>query len=208
MRQFLQAWADKLPEQQFWSAIPRFRQRRLARLVVTNGHILDNIGRYHPGVTYAEERKLYRNLGNGKFADVTSSQDPAFRAPRVGRGLAVGDYDNDGWLDLLVSNNGENAQLFRNAGGSEPAAQKNHWLGVRLIGTKSNRDGIGSALKITAGDLVSHDQAKGGMSYCSAQDREYILGWDNTPKSTPWNHLAERRARSPQGCSGGSVRND
>jgi len=134
-------------------------------------------------------------IGNGKFADVTSSQDPAFRAPRVGRGLAVGDYDNDGWLDLLVTNNGENAQLFRNAGGSEPAAQKNHWLGVRLIGTKSNRDGIGSALKITAGDLVSHDQAKGGMSYCSRRIREYILGWDNTPKSTPWKSLG-RAART------------
>jgi len=145
-------------------------------LVVTNGHILDNIARYHSSVTYAEERKLYRNLGYGKFADVTSSQDAAFRVPRVGRGLAVGDYDNDGWLDLLVSNNGENAQLFRNAGGSEPAAQKNHWLGVRLIGAKSNRDGIGAALKITAGDFVSYDQAKGGMSYCSAQDPRIHFG--------------------------------
>jgi hypothetical protein len=145
-------------------------------LVVTNGHILDNITLYHPSVTYAEERKLYRNLGNGKFADVTSSQDTAFRAPRVGRGLAVGDYDNDGWLDLLVSNNGEDAQLFRNAGGSQPAAQKNHWLGVRLIGTKSNRDGIGAALKLTAGDFVSYDQAKGGMSYCSAQDPRIHFG--------------------------------
>jgi enediyne biosynthesis protein E4 len=145
-------------------------------LVVTNGHILDNIALYHPGVTYAEERKLYRNQGNGKFADVTSSQDAAFRAPRVGRGLAVGDYDNDGWLDLLVSNNGEDAQLFRNAGGSEPAAQKNHWLGVRLIGTKSNRDAIGAAIKVTTGDLVSYDQAKGGMSYCSAQDPRIHFG--------------------------------
>jgi len=145
-------------------------------LVVTNGHILDNIALYHPGVTYAEERKLYRNLGHGKFADVTSSLDAAFRSPRIGRGLAVGDYDNDGWPDLLVSNNGENGQLFRNAGGSEPAAQKNHWLGVRLIGTKSNRDGIGSALKLTAGDFVSYDQAKGGMSYCSGQDQRIHFG--------------------------------
>jgi enediyne biosynthesis protein E4 len=145
-------------------------------LVVTNGHILDNIALYHPGVTYAEERKLYRNLGNGKFADVTSSQDAAFRVPRVGRGLAVGDYDNDGWLDLLVSNNGEDAQLFQNTDGSEPAAKNNHWLGVRLIGTKSNRDGIGAAIKITAGDFLSYDQAKGGMSYCSAQDPRIHFG--------------------------------
>ena len=145
-------------------------------LLVTTGHILDNIAKYHPSVTYAEERKLYRNLGNGKFTDVTSSQDAAFRAPRVGRGLAIGDYDNDGWLDFLVGNNGEDAQLFLNEGGSEPAAKKNHWLGVRLIGTKSNRDGIGAALKITAGDFVSYDQAKGGMSYCSAQDPRLHFG--------------------------------
>jgi enediyne biosynthesis protein E4 len=144
-------------------------------LLVTNGHILDNIALYHPGVTYAEERKLYRNLGNGKFADVTSTQDAAFRAPRVGRGLAVGDYDNDGWLDFLVSDNGEDAQLFRNEGGS-PAAQKNHWLEVHLIGTKSNRDGIGAALKLTAGDFTSYDQAKDGMSYCSAQDPRIHFG--------------------------------
>jgi hypothetical protein len=145
-------------------------------LLVTNGHILDNIALYHPSVTYAEERKLYRNLGNGKFADVTNTQDAAFRAPRVGRGLAVGDYDNDGWLDFLISDNGEDAQLFRNEGGSESAAKKNHWLGVHLIGTKSNRDGIGAALKITAGDFVSYDQAKGGMSFCSAQDPRIHFG--------------------------------
>jgi hypothetical protein len=151
-------------------------------LLVTNGHILDNIALYHPSVTYAEERKLYRNLGNGKFADVTNTQDAAFRAPRVGRGLAVGDYDNDGWLDLLVSNNGEDAQLFRNEGGSETAAQRNHWLAVRLIGTKSNRDGIGAALKITAGDFVSYDQAKGGMSFCSAQDPRIHFGLGSRTK--------------------------
>src|SRR6266850_2529727 len=119
--------------------------------------------------------RILRTGHVGKFS-VSSSQDAAFRAPRVGRGLAVGDYDNDGWLDLLVSNNGENGQLYRNAGGSEPTAQKNHWLGVRLIGTKGNRDGIGSALKLTAGDFASYDQAKGGMSYCSAQDPRIHFG--------------------------------
>ena len=145
-------------------------------LLVTNGHILDNIALYHSSVKYAEERKLYRNAGGGKFVDATATQDAAFRAPRVGRGLAVGDYDNDGWLDFLVNNNGEDAQLFRNDGGEGPAARRNHWLGVRLIGTKSNRDGIGAKLKITAGDFVSYDQAKGGMSYCSAQDPRIYFG--------------------------------
>ena len=145
-------------------------------LLVVNGHILDNIAVYHPDVTYEEEKKLYRNMGEGRFVDATKTQGADFRARRVGRGLAVGDYDNDGWQDFLVSNNGEDAQLFHNDGASEPAAAGNHWLAVRLVGTKSNRDGNGAALKLLAGDLTSYDQAKGGMSYCSAQDPRIFFG--------------------------------
>jgi len=144
-------------------------------LLVTNGHILDNIPKYHPEVTYAEPRTLYRNLGEGKFVDITATQDAAFRAPRVGRGLAVGDYDNDGRLDFLVNNNGEMGQLFHNTT-SDPTDEKNHWLGVHLIGTRSNRDGIGARLKLTSGPWSSYDQAKGGMSYCSAQDPRIYFG--------------------------------
>ncbi len=145
-------------------------------LLVINGHILDNIALYHPDVTYAEEKRLYRNSGNGHFVDVTETQPPAFRAPRVGRGLAVGDYDNDGWQDFVVNNNGEAAQLFRNQGGNATAVSKNHWLAVHLVGTKSNRDGLGAKLKLVAGDFVTFDQAKGGMSYCSAQDPRIYFG--------------------------------
>jgi hypothetical protein len=140
-------------------------------LVLVNGHILDNIAIYHAGVTYEESKKLYRNLGGGRFVDVSSTQPEGFLAPRVGRGLAVGDYDNDGFPDLLVGNNGQEGQLFRNSG--SPAA---HWLGVRLRGVKSVRDGTGARLKLTAGPLVSHDQAKGGLSYCSAQDPRILFG--------------------------------
>jgi hypothetical protein len=145
-------------------------------LLLVNGHILDNIPLFHPEVTYEEEKTLYRNMGSGRFMDATRSEGADFRKPRVGRGLAVGDYDNDGWQDFLVSNNGEDAQLFRNEGGSSPAAKDNHWVTVRLIGTKSNRDGIGTTLKVTAGDFTSYDQAKGGMSYCSAQDPRIHFG--------------------------------
>ena len=145
-------------------------------LLVVNGHILDNIALYHPEVKYDEEKTLYHNSGQGQFVDATRTQGPDFRAPRVGRGLAVGDFDNDGWQDFLVSNNGENAQLFRNEGGSSLLARNNHWLAVKLIGEKSNRDGIGAMLKLIAGDLTSYDQAKGGMSYCSAQDPRIYFG--------------------------------
>jgi enediyne biosynthesis protein E4 len=145
-------------------------------LLVVNGHILDNIPLYHPEVKYEEDKTLYRNMGQGRFMDATKSQGADFRAPRVGRGLAVGDFDNDGWLDFLVSNNGEDAQLFRNEGRVSLLAQNNHWIAVKLIGVKSNRDGIGSLLKLVAGDLTSYDQSKGGMSYCSAQDPRIYFG--------------------------------
>jgi hypothetical protein len=193
-------------------------------LLVINGHILDNVALYHSDVKYEEEKKLYRNTGKGIFVDATKTQGADFRAPHVGRGLAVGDYDNDGYLDFLVSNNGEPAQLFHNDGGgasrqgtvstvpkspaktaasaakeapggskevpgappfasqkggsstSETAKTPNHWFAVRLIGTKSNRDAIGASLKLTAGDFVSYDQSKGGMSYCSAQDPRIYFG--------------------------------
>jgi hypothetical protein len=102
---------------------------------------------------------------------VSDGQPDSFRAPRVGRGLAIGDFDNDGFPDALVGNNGEAGQLFRNSG-----APGRHWLGVRLVGVKSVRDGTGARLKLTAGPLVSHGQAMGGLSYCSAQDPRILFG--------------------------------
>jgi hypothetical protein len=148
-------------------------------LLVVNGHILDNIALYHPEVKYQEQKKLYRNTGQATFVDATKSQPADFTAPRVGRGLAVGDYDNDGWQDFLVSNNGENAQLFRSDGASSPAAKTNHWIALHLVGTKSNRDAIGAHIKLTAGDFTSYDQTKGGMSYCSTQDPRVYFGLGN-----------------------------
>jgi hypothetical protein len=146
-------------------------------LLVVNGHIMDNIAIYHSGVSYEESKKLYRNLGAGRFEDVSATQLEAFLAPRVGRGLAVGDYDNDGFPDLLVGNNGQVGQLFRNSG-----TPGRHWLGVRLVGTRSVRDGTGARLKLTAGALVSHSQAMGGLSYCSAQDPRILFGLGSEAK--------------------------
>ncbi|HJT70621.1 MAG TPA: CRTAC1 family protein, partial [Terriglobales bacterium] len=118
-----------------------------------------------------EPKLMFRNTGRGIFENVTAQLGPDLLAPRVSRGAAVGDYNNDGNLDILVSNNGEAPQLLRNDGGNE-----HHWLEILLIGTKSNRDGVGARVKLTAGDLVSYDQRKGGMSYQSAQDPRLHFG--------------------------------
>jgi hypothetical protein len=114
---------------------------------------------------------MFRNNGHGVFENVSDRLGPDFQLPRVSRGASIGDFDNDGDLDILVNNCGQPPQLLRNDGGNA-----NHWLQLLLIGTKSNRDGVGARLKITAGDLVLYDQRKGGMSYQSAQDPRLHFG--------------------------------
>lgn len=140
-------------------------------LFIANGHILDNIRKIHADVRYAEPKLMFRNTGRGIFENVSSKLGPDFQLPRVSRGAAVADFDNDGNLDILVNNNGQAPQLFRQDGGNN-----NHWLEIFLIGTKSNRDGVGARVKVVAGDLILYEQRKGGMSYQSAQDPRLHFG--------------------------------
>jgi hypothetical protein len=140
-------------------------------LFMANGHVLDNIQLYNKDVHYAEPKLMFRNLGNATFENVSDQLGPDLRLPRVSRGVAVGDFDNDGDLDILVNNNGQAPQLLRNDGGNT-----NRWLQILLIGVKSNRDGVGARVKVTAGDLIQYDQKKGGMSYQSAQDPRLHFG--------------------------------
>ena len=114
---------------------------------------------------------MFRNLGKGQFAKVSDSLGSDFMRPIPGRGLAIADYDNDGDTDIAINNRGDYPSLLRNDGGNA-----NHWLEILLIGTKSNRDGVGSRVKLSAGDLVLYDQRKGGMSYQSAQDPRLHFG--------------------------------
>jgi len=140
-------------------------------ILTVNGHILDNIQLYHEDTRYKEPKLMFRNRGHGIFENVSQELGPDFSLPCVSRGAAVGDYDNDGNLDILVSNNGERPQLLRNEGN-----HANHWLQVFLIGVRSNRDGVGAKVKVAAGGLIQYDERKGGMSYQSAQDPRLHFG--------------------------------
>ena len=140
-------------------------------LFLANGHVLDNIAMYHKGILYAEPKLMFRNTGNAMFVNVSDQLGPDFQAPAVSRGAAIADFDNDGDLDILVNNNGGVPQLLRNDGGNA-----NHWVEILLIGTRSNRDGVGARVKVVAGDLTLHDQRKGGMSYQSAHDPRLHFG--------------------------------
>ena len=119
---------------------------------------------------------MYRNLG-GSFEVVSDRLGSDFTAPRAGRAAAFGDYDNDGDVDILVMNNGQAPQLLRNDGGN-----RNHWLGVRLVGTRSNRDGIGSKVKVSAGGVTQVAEAKGGMSYQASHDPRLHFGLGNAAR--------------------------
>jgi hypothetical protein len=136
-----------------------------------NGAMLDNVQLYHGEVTYKEPLLMFRNLGKGIFDKVSDSLGPDFVRPIAGRGLATGDYDNDGDIDIATNNRGDYPSLLRNDGGNA-----NHWLEILLIGTKSNRDGIGASLKLTAEGVTHVEQAKGGMGYMSANDPRIQFG--------------------------------
>jgi hypothetical protein len=136
-----------------------------------NGAMLDNVALYHGEVSYKEPLLMYRNLGKGEFDKVSDSLGPDFMRPIVGRGLATADYDNDGDIDIVTNNRGDFPSLLRNDGGNA-----NNWLTVQLVGTKSNRDGIGASLKLTSEGFVQVEQAKGGMSYMSASDPRIHFG--------------------------------
>ncbi|HKV29246.1 MAG TPA: CRTAC1 family protein [Candidatus Acidoferrales bacterium] len=140
-------------------------------IFMANGHVLDNIQRYNANVRYAEPKLMFRNMGHGAFKNVSDELGRDLQLPRVSRGAAIADFDNDGDLDILVNNNGGWPQLLRNDGGNA-----NHWLEILLIGTRSNRDGVGARVKVSAGNLVLYEQRKGGMSYQSAQDPRLHFG--------------------------------
>jgi hypothetical protein len=136
-----------------------------------NGAMLDNIGKYHSEISWKEPKLMFRNVGAGKFEDVSKQLGPDFMKPTVGRGLAVADFDNDGDQDIAISNSNDVPQLLRNDGGNA-----NNWLEVMLLGVKSNRDGRGAALKLTTEGFVEYRQAEGGMSYMSAHDPRIAFG--------------------------------
>jgi hypothetical protein len=136
-----------------------------------NGAMLDNIQLYHSEVSYQEPLLMFRNLGKGRFQKVSDSLGPDFMRPLAGRGLATADYDNDGGIDIVTNNRGEYPSLLHNDGGN-----RNHWLTVFLMGTKSNRDAIGASVKLTCEGFARVEQAKGGTSYMSASDPRIHFG--------------------------------
>jgi hypothetical protein len=139
-------------------------------LIAVNGHIDDTV-RNVRNVGYAQPPQLFLNNGKGKFSEVGSEAGGGFNQPRVGRGLAIGDFDRDGDLDVLMTTNDGPAYLFRN----EQTAG-NRSIRFKLIGTKSNRDAIGARLKVFAGGAMQTRMVRSGSSYLSQSELPVTFG--------------------------------
>jgi hypothetical protein len=139
-------------------------------LLLCNGHPDDAVDKRVEGVKFLEPMLLFRNTGRG-FENVSQQGGTIFSRPLSGRGLALGDFDNDGSLDVLIAQNNAPPVLLRNKLG-----RQNHWLGVRLVGTKANIDAVGAKITYQSGDLKRHQCKVGGGSYLSSHDPRMVLG--------------------------------
>jgi hypothetical protein len=139
-------------------------------LFLVNGEPDDLVALADPRVSYREPLMLFRNTGTA-FKNISSEAGPVFTRPMAARGLALGDFDNDGAVDVLISNNNEPPLLLRNTTGGH-----NHWLGLKLVGRKANIDAIGARVSYQAGDMKRSHMKVGGGSYLSSHDPRMVLG--------------------------------
>jgi len=155
-------------------------------IMIANGHVEDNAAQVDPSTTYRQPTQLFRNRNGKHFADLSTQAGPDLQRPLVGRGLAVGDFDNDGRVDALVVDSEGAPLLLRNQ-----SAPVGHWLSLKLVGTKSNRDGIGALVTVTtkapagsltqtpAGGLTQTRLCHTDGSYLSASDLRVHVGLGN-----------------------------
>jgi hypothetical protein len=146
-------------------------------LLLVNGHVYPEVDKQNLGSSYQEPRILYRNLGNGTFSDISASAGPGITTVASSRGLAIGDLWNDGKLSAVISNMNGPPSLLVNQ-----VRTSNHWIGLRTVGTKSNRDGIGARITVKIGSRTLVNEIRSGSSYDSNSDMRLHFGLGNASK--------------------------
>jgi hypothetical protein len=140
-------------------------------IFIGNGHVYPEIEQVSTDTLYKQHNSLFHNDAHGKFTDVTIPGGLTAVPPRAARGVAFADFDNDGYVDVIVANNGDPPTLLHNN-----ALHKNHFVNFKLVGTKSNRDAMGARIKITAGGINQIREIAGGGSYLSQSDLRANFG--------------------------------
>lgn len=140
-------------------------------LFIANGHVYPEIEKVSAETHYKQRNSLFHNETNGKFVETSAAAGLATLPPRAGRGVAFADFDNDGFVDMVVSNNGDPPTLLHNSG-----KNGNHFLNFQLVGTKSNRDALGARIRITSGGIAQMREIAGGGSYLSQSDLRANFG--------------------------------
>jgi enediyne biosynthesis protein E4 len=141
-------------------------------LFIANGHVYPELESHgHPESPYRQRNSLHRNLCNGTYEDVTSIAGSGLQLGRSGRGVAFLDYDNDGEVDIAVNNQNDPPTLLHNVG-----ARTNHWVTIRTVGTRSNRDGIGARISVVTSGRRHVAEVRSGGSYISQNDLRVHIG--------------------------------
>jgi hypothetical protein len=140
-------------------------------LILVNGHVYPEVDSQHLGSSYKEPRILYRNNGDGTFSDISASAGAGIKAAASSRGLAVGDLWNDGRMSAVISNMNAAPSLLVNQ-----IRNSNHWIAIRTVGTKSNRDGIGARIRVKTPSRILVDEVRSGSSYDSNSDMRVHFG--------------------------------
>jgi enediyne biosynthesis protein E4 len=147
-------------------------------LLLVNGHVFPEVDRLGIDIHYRDHAILYRNLGGSKFADISENSGPGIRERHAARGAAFGDYDNDGLIEVVINNQNEAPSLLKQA--LRPA---NHWIILKLAGTRSNRSALGAKVKLTSGGRTQFDEVRSGSSYLSQNDLRIHFGLGSSSKA-------------------------
>ena len=140
-------------------------------IIVANGHVNPQVDGFPLGISYAERTLLFHNLRNGKFEEIAQISGTALKLKKVSRGLAVADFENNGSPGVMISHLDDSPALLRNDGGN-----RNHWIRIKTVGTKSNRDGFGARVAVTSAGATQIDEVRANSSYLSASDPRLLFG--------------------------------
>lgn len=146
-------------------------------LFFANGHLHDNVEDLQEVGVYKQQNQLFHNLGNGTYSDITDKSGDGLRIKKSSRGAIFGDYDNDGDMDILVTNIGDAPDLLRN-----DTPPINNWISIKMIGKKSNRDAIGAKVKLKFGETLKLMEVKSGGSYLSQNQFRSQIGLGTAKK--------------------------